>query len=109
MSACIPCEQLSTWPTRPHLDCRPTARPPPLLYPETFLNGSARITGMVPDGIAVTEFRLETENFHPCYYQRFTGPTCVLPAAVRGPVIFMVTVEALHTDTGDTYQYLYML
>ena len=21
---------------------------------------------MVPDGIAVTEFRLETENFHPC-------------------------------------------
>ena len=24
---------------------------------------------MVPDGIAVTEFRLETENFHPCWFK----------------------------------------
>ena len=37
MSACIPCEQLSTWPTRPHLDCRPTARPhPPYYTPKLF-------------------------------------------------------------------------
>ena len=37
------------------------------INPKTFLNGSARITGMVPDRIAVTEFCLETENFHRCY------------------------------------------